>query len=302
MWYIGMGTDNAGVVSFEYGTLSDAGVPAVLVLGENKLGDLPQGPTLSHYDTDGTITLRVPKSSVGNPQSGDLLGAIGGKTITGDTDSTRTFQRSTAFVDHTFIKGQSDNTYPPATYTLVGNTACSAGTIVPVTAVSRKTHGTSGDFDIDLPLTGGVGVECRVGSVPNRHTVVVTFAAPVTVSSATVTPGSGGATAAVSGSPMVNGSQVTVNLTNVSNAQTLTLNLIGVSDGTNSGTVAIPMGVLLGDVDGSRRVDSTDVSQVRQNTLQDAAQSNYRNDVNSTGRIDSADVLTVRQQTLTGLQ
>ncbi len=55
---------------------------------------------------------------------GDLMGAIGGKTITGDTPATNTFERSTAFVDHTFIKGQADNSYPPATYTVVGNVAC----------------------------------------------------------------------------------------------------------------------------------------------------------------------------------
>jgi hypothetical protein len=51
----------------------------------------------------------------------DLLAAIGGKTITGDTPTTNTFERSTTFVDHTFIKGQADNCYPPATYTVAGN-------------------------------------------------------------------------------------------------------------------------------------------------------------------------------------
>jgi hypothetical protein len=87
----------------------------------------------------------------------------------------------------------------------------------------------------------------------------------------------------------------------VSNAQTLTLTLIGVSDGTNTGDISIPMGVLLGDVNASRRVDAADVSLVRQQTLQPITTSNFRQDVNASGRIDAADVSVVRQQTLTSL-
>jgi len=52
------------------------------------------------------------------------LGAIGGKTITGDTPATNTLERSTTFVDHTFVKGNSDNSYPAATYMVAGNNAC----------------------------------------------------------------------------------------------------------------------------------------------------------------------------------
>ncbi len=115
-YYIGMTSDQNSAVTFEYGTLADAGIPAVLVLGETKVG-VPDG----NFNTDGTITMFVPKSAVGNPQLGDLMGAIGGKTITGDTPTTNTFERSTTFVDHTFIKGQADNCYPPATYTVAGN-------------------------------------------------------------------------------------------------------------------------------------------------------------------------------------
>jgi len=125
MYYVGMKSNQAGAVSFEYGTLADAGVPAVLVLGETKIADLPQSPTGTHYDPDGTITMYVPKSGVGNPQRGDLLGAIGGKTITGDVPGvTDTLERSTTFIDHTFVKGNSDNSYPAATYRVTGNSTC----------------------------------------------------------------------------------------------------------------------------------------------------------------------------------
>jgi hypothetical protein len=61
------------------------------------------------------------------------------------------------------------------------------------------------------------------------------------------------------------------------------------------------MGVLLGDVNASRRVDAADVSLVRQQTLQPITSSNFREDVNTSGRIDAADVSIARQQTLTSL-
>jgi hypothetical protein len=61
------------------------------------------------------------------------------------------------------------------------------------------------------------------------------------------------------------------------------------------------MGVLLGDVNASGRVDAADVSLVRQQTLQPITSSNFREDINASGRIDAADVSIVRQQTLTSI-
>ena len=92
----------------------------MLLLSETPINATAQGT----YSANGTITIYVPKSDVGNPQVGDLLGAIGGKTITGDTPATNTLERSTTFVDHTFVKGNSDNSYPAATYTVAGNNIC----------------------------------------------------------------------------------------------------------------------------------------------------------------------------------
>jgi hypothetical protein len=38
--------------------------------------------------------------------------------------STHSLERSTTFVDHTFVKGNSDNSYPVATYTVASNNVC----------------------------------------------------------------------------------------------------------------------------------------------------------------------------------
>jgi PKD repeat protein len=115
-----MTTGATGPPTFEYGTLKDAGVPAVFVISESRVGDALPG---SGFTSDGTIMIIVPKSAFGNPHSGDLLGAIGGRTLTGDTPQTNKLERSNVFIDHTFVKAQTDNSYPAATYTVVGDAA-----------------------------------------------------------------------------------------------------------------------------------------------------------------------------------
>jgi hypothetical protein len=316
LYYVGMTSDAQSNVTFEYGTLADAGVPAILLLSETKIADIPQSPTGTHYDPDGTITMFVPKSGalgVGNPQPGDLLGAVGGKTITGDTNncaidlpgcvSESRLERSTTFVDHTFVKGNTDNVFPAVTYTLVGNNNCSSGTIVPVGAVSRKTHGSAGAFDIDLPLIGAPGVECRTGGPSGNHKVVVTFTLPVTIGGSTTPPPSAATltgTGTVS-SITVNGSVVTVNLTGVTNAQNISLTLNNVSDGTNSGNVSIPMGVLEGDTTANRAVNSSDISQTQSQSGQQITNSNFREDVTVNGLINSSDISVVQSRSGTAL-
>ena len=184
-----------------------------------------------------------------------------------------------------------------------------AGPIMPTSVVSRKFHGTGNPFDIPLPLScASMGIECRRNTGadttgPNMghdHELIVTFGSNVTVATVDVVNDS---TDLITGTAdfSVSNNVVTVDLHNIPNAVRLNINLRGVSDGTNSGLVSIPMGVLLGDVNGSARVDSTDVSLVRQQTLQTLSSSNFREDINVSGRIDATDVSIARQQTLTSL-
>jgi N-acetylneuraminic acid mutarotase len=58
-------------------------------------------------------------------------------------------------------------------------------------AFSRKVHGGAGTFDVPLPLTGNVGVECRSGGATNDYQMIINFANPVTVRGAAVTSGTG---------------------------------------------------------------------------------------------------------------
>jgi hypothetical protein len=134
-FYAGMRTDSNGAVTFDYGTIATAVVGLVIgVPTETPIGALPG----SSFNGDGTITLIVPKSAVGNPQPGDLLGAVNGRTFTGDTSQTQNLERSTLLVDHTFVKGQRDNGHPAATYAVVGNVACAAPTPTPTPKPHKK--------------------------------------------------------------------------------------------------------------------------------------------------------------------
>jgi hypothetical protein len=181
---------------------------------------------------------------------------------------------------------------------------------IPVSAASRKSHIGVGDFNIDLPLVplaGNIGIECRSDSATNDYQLVITFAAPVTVNGnpqAQVTSGVGQVgTGGVSngGVVNVNGSVVTVPLTGVANAQRMALTLFGVNDGTNLGDVVIPIGMLLGDVNATRRADSGDVTAVRTHAVAVPDQQTFRFDVNASGRIDAGDVTTTRNATITVL-
>ncbi len=283
-YYVGMRSDSSGAVTFDYGTIATAVVGLVVGVPQ----ETRVGPAAGNFNADGTITLLVPKANVGNPQPGDLLGAMNGRTFTGDTPATQDFERSTTLVDHTFVKAQTDNAFPAATYMVAGNAACGSS-IVPISAASRKTHGMAGTFDIPLSLTGAPGIECRSGGASRNHQVLVTFANPVTVSSVTTNFG-------MVSSTTVSGNTVTVNLTNVPNARLIFITLFGVNDGTNTGDVMIPMGVLLGDTSANGMVNSTDIGETKLNSGQATNGANFRTDVSVNGVINSSDVSTVKLQ------
>jgi len=161
-----------------------------------------------------------------------------------------------------------------------------------LSVASRKIHGSAGTFDINLPLTGPRGVECRSGGATSNYTMVFTFSGPVT--------SCGTASAGTLSGP--SGSTCTVNLTGVPNKQYTTVTLTGVTVPCfGSVNVSGTMGLLIGDVNASGDVDSGDVFLVRQQTLHPITTSNFRNDINASGDIDSADVFVARKQTLTSL-
>jgi hypothetical protein len=154
-----------------------------------------------------------------------------------------------------------------------------------VSAVSRKVHGSSGTFDIDLPLTGAPGVECRTAST-GAHRVVVKFSGPVTLDGFTI---SGGATPGAFG---FNGSEATLTFSpDSTGAKRLVITLQNVTVGGFNGNVTIPMNLLVGDTNGNGTVNASDIGQTKAASGQAVSASNARLDVTvSGGSINASDI------------
>jgi hypothetical protein len=167
-------------------------------------------------------------------------------------------------------------------------------------AASRKTHGSAGTFDINLPLSGTRGVECRSGAVAGIHSVVFTFSENLTgVDSRVVTPCGTVSSSSVGPNP----NQYTVNLTGVCNAQYVTVTLTGIHGATGGTTASASatMGVLLGDVNGDGFVLSGDYTDTRAHSGAPVDGTSFRYDINADGFILSGDYTTVRAQSGTQL-
>jgi hypothetical protein len=172
---------------------------------------------------------------------------------------------------------------------------CVSPTSVPiVSAVSRKTHGTAGTFDVDLPLTGG-GIEPRTGGATGDHQIVVTFGASVSFTGAAT---SCGTVASATGSS----DQVTVNLTGVPNASRCSVTINGVTGGSvAAGSATVPVNFLAGDTTANGSVNSSDIAQTQSQSGQVVTAANFREDVTVTGQINSSDIAFVQSKSGTGL-
>ena len=160
-------------------------------------------------------------------------------------------------------------------------------------SVSRKLHGGTNPSTSIFRSAAHPGIECRSGGASSDYQVVFAFPSAVTFSGAAVTAGTGtvSSTSRDGNTPIV-----TVNLTGLTNAQRLTVTFQGVSDGSGTGDVAVPMGLLIGDTNGGGTVNSGDTLQTRNRSGQPTDATNFRSDVNADGFVNSGDTLLVRSR------
>jgi hypothetical protein len=163
------------------------------------------------------------------------------------------------------------------------------------TAKSSKILPNGLELDVPLNLTGESSVEDRSGQPGGNYTVQLTFSQNViSMAHASVSCGRVASTS-------INGSVLTVNLSGVGancNASDTTVTVNDVKDdaGNNLGTTCVTLGMLLGDVDGNRVVDSNDLAIVRSQLNQPTNSTNFRSDINNDGVINNADLQMVTRQ------
>jgi hypothetical protein len=173
-------------------------------------------------------------------------------------------------------------------------------------AVSRKSHGAAGTFDIPLPLTGSHGLECRTGPTAGAHNIIVAFQNNLTAVaslSATATTTGGMTTLPTPTGGIINDAQgqprlYSVNLTGVPDGSRVSLTLHGVADTAgSSGDITIPMDVLLGDANASGRTDNGDAIVVRNRSgVVPTDTATARADINCSGRVDNGDAIVIRNR------
>jgi plastocyanin len=287
--------NNAIVVLNQHGRA----VPSSLPSATSQIFDVSVGPSGQLVFSPATVNIAVGDTvrwtwagSGHSVTSGENCSADSEYCSPNDTNCSAGMLSNTGTVyQHTF------DTAGSYTYYCVAH--CSRGMIGTVnvisplqlmSAVSQKTHGGAGIFNIPLPLSGEPGVECR--SSGGNHTLVFTFSNDVIAGSASVTTGIGN----VSGSPAFVGHTMTVNLTGVSDVQKITVTLSGVTD-TSAQVMAdtsVSVNMLIGDTTGNKTVNSTDVGQTKGQSGASANATNFRTDVAVNGSINATDVSVVK--------
>lgn len=163
--------------------------------------------------------------------------------------------------------------------------------------VSRKTHGAAGTFDIVIDPAGSATAGQSVTVEPRQaqsgqHQIVIAFTS--SVSSAqypTVTAAAGATSLPVA--TAFNGNEMTVTIgsagTPVPNGSRVTVSATGV--GTAAGVnPSVVVGFLVGDVSNNRTVNSTDVGTVKGQSGVAVTSSNFKSDLSANGSINSTDV------------
>lgn len=159
-----------------------------------------------------------------------------------------------------------------------------ASEVVLTAAVSRRSHGLAGNFDIPLPLDtfAIAGIESRAGG-PSQ--VVLTFSG---LADGAIVQASAGNV----GTVLVEGTQVTVELSSVPNAACLSVAVSGIPGLASKTSVCIR--VLAGDANADGVVNIFDLVRVRNHLNQPVTADAVQADVSADGAINIFDLVEVR--------
>ena len=153
-------------------------------------------------------------------------------------------------------------------------------------AVSRKTHGQAGTFDIDV-LAGE-----RENRTNGLTQLVVTFDQEVVESGSPAVTTSSGTVDNVT----INANVVTIGMSGGDLHGLVTISFPGLADATGECPVTgtVNAHVKLGDVNNDGQVSTTDMVLVRNNMGQPVTSANFKADLNHDGQVSTTDMVTVR--------
>lgn len=238
-----------------------------------------------------TVTFAAPVSNGGS--------SITGYTVSSSPAGGTDMHAGTTGSIHT-VTGLSNGT--PYTFTVIatnstGNSPASnpsnsvapvAGAVNVVRVQSRKIHGTAGSFDLPIDATqlfnGPVTVEPRI--IGGGHTIVFQFNGIV------ATPGTANVSPIGTATVTSSGNDVFVTLTNIPDNQRATVSLVNVNGSVSPSPLSL--GFLVGDVNNTRSVNSSDISGVKARSGQTTDSANFKFDLNATGSINSSDISAVK--------
>lgn len=262
---------------------------------DDDVATVPGAPTIGAAtpgNAQATIAFTAPASNGGSPitsysvvctaggqPTGTGGGAISPLTVTGLTNGA--LYTCAAFA----ING-------------IGTSAASATVTVTPSAlvltgvVSRKTHTGVGAFDIivdsSLPITGPISVEPRV--IGAGHTVHFQFSSAI--NNAGTLSVLDAASLPIGATNGISGNDVIVTIPALADNKRITISLTGVNGILNPPAASI--GFLVGDVDNTRSVNSSDISAVKARSGQTTTALNFRFDVNASGTVNSSDISAVK--------
>lgn len=158
---------------------------------------------------------------------------------------------------------------------------------------SIKPHGSAGPFEIAVDITqligGAVTVESR--AISAGHQLVFQFDSPI-AAAGTVTAANVNGAMVGTATSAASGNDVVVTLGGIPENQRLAITLRDIN-----GSLTLPpvsIGFLVGDVNGTASVNSSDISGVKARSGQNTDASNFRFDVNGSGAINSSDISAIK--------
>jgi hypothetical protein len=220
---------------------------------------------------------------------------IGGRSdccfYTGGIDEVEVFDRALSASE---IKGLYE----------AGSTGKCAPPLQLISAASRKHHQDpglmmdAGTFDVDLPLAGNPGVECRSGGANQDHKIVFTFNHHVVSGGASLT-----GVGSFAGGATFEGTTMVLNLTGVADEQQISVTINGVTDGFGQvlPQTTVDMIVLLGDTNANKSVNASDIAQTKSQSGNPVTAANFREDTTVNGQINGSDISQVKSRSGHGL-